>query len=194
MAQGMMLRTVGITNNAGHGNVLFFGERDCIDLYDVYEEVNFLSKVAEIDIDVLESSTFCYHLVSYDILTREELLRIERLESETGHYPDFDELGLSRTITSYKRLRIGEKLNKDSPRFLKRFKCRNNPHIVSLTHQGIYMIFCNVPRVRSRLGCFPIDSKKVICMYLFGSARKNLRIRRFQQRMNLLERKIDRKV
>lgn len=189
------MRTIGATNNAGNGNVLFFGERDCEDLFDVFEEANFLSKIAEIDIDVLESSLYSYHLVSYDILTRKELLHIERLESETGHYPDFDELGLSRTTTSYKRLRIDEKLKKPSPHFLKRFKCRNNPHIISLTHLEIYMIFCGVPKVRSRYGCFPIDGGKVICMYLFGNARKNLRVKQFQQRMNLLEkRRLDRKV
>lgn len=165
-----MIPIVGVTNNAGKNHFLFFMEHDKIDLFDVLEEASFVSQCAEIDIDILETSRdeitglSNYHLVSYDILTRREVDYAQRLCFETGHYPEMDELQLSRIVTKFCRLRVGEKGKKAKPHFIKRFECSTNKHVKSRSHVWIYSLYCHVPMPKGTMKKV-ISQSKILCIY-----------------------------
>jgi hypothetical protein len=143
--EGLGMFIVAMTNQFPNNRFLFFFEFDNVDEFDVFEEANFLSQYAEIDIDVNLSSPRCYHLVSYDILSREEVLRVQRMVSlQSDHYLAVDEVFLYRATAEANRLRLGEKFDKPSPIFLKRF-CHNKKHKKSLQHIRLAVFWYGTP-------------------------------------------------
>ena len=186
------LKTIGVTNNAGKGRYVYFQEYDNADFYDVCEEANFIAQAADIDVNVALSSPNNYHLYSYDVLTLEELKSIERLNLETGHYPDFDELGLSRIKTDYKRLRLGMKGNKPSPRWLFESKTRYaNNHVKSIAHAWLFHVWEDAPFKPTAFFKETVKPARITCVYAYGPARKNEAAKRFRQLMIGLEKRID---
>lgn len=165
-----MIPVVGVTNNAGKDHFLFFMEHDQIELFSVLEEANFISHVCQIDIDVLETSInessglSNYHLVSYDVLTRREIDFAQRLSFETGHYPEMDELQLSRISTKFCRLRVGEKGQKSKPHFIARFESLENKHFKSRSHIWIYQLYCHVPTPKGEQKKV-ISQSEILCVY-----------------------------
>lgn len=190
-----MIPVVGITNNAGKNHFLFFMEHDQVEEFYVFEEANFISQCAEIDVDVLETShndetgLSNYHLVSYDVLTRRELEYAQHLCFEAEHYPDMKELQLSRIVTKFCRLRVGEKGKKHKPHWIKRFIAPNNSHVKSRSHIYIYQIYCRVPEVKA-LSKKVISQSEILCVYYLGKKRtdrllnKVLKIFRSDNRRN----------
>lgn len=156
---------IGITNNLPDCRYVFFWEYDYknehMDFADVCEEARFVSQVVGIDIDILESSPDNYHLVSYDILTRDELLTAQRYMTGIDHYLAIDEIALYRDHSTGNNLRLGEKNRKKSPRFLKRF-FNNEGHQKSLQHFLWYRFFCNVPDFDFAPNCLVCDSRCVL--------------------------------
>lgn len=165
-----MIPIVGITNNAGRNHYLFFMEHDQIEEYYVYEEAHFISQCAKIDIDILETShneetgLSNYHLVSYDILTRRELDYCCYLCFEADHYPDMNTLQLSRIVTKFMRLRVGEKGKKQKPHFIARFECPTNKHVKSRSHVWIYSLYCHVPPPKG-IQKKVISQSQILCVY-----------------------------
>jgi hypothetical protein len=136
---------VAFTNQVSENDFLFFSEFDNAEEFDVLEEANYLAQIGEIDIDVNISSPRCYHLISFDILTREQVVRLQRyITLEVGHYLDLDEILLYRATAEACRLRLGEKFDKPSPKFFRRFM-HNKGHKKSLQHFKLAQFYYDTP-------------------------------------------------
>jgi hypothetical protein len=136
---------VAFTNQLTKDDFLFFSEFDDKDEFDILEEANYLSQIGEIDIDVNLSSPRCYHLISFDILTKEQVIRLQRhITLEVGHYLDLDEILLFRATAEACRLRLGEKFDKPSPKFFRRF-LNNKRHEKSLQHFRLAQFYYDTP-------------------------------------------------
>lgn len=158
---------VAFTNQLSDNKYLFFYEFDHVDLFDVLEEANFISEVAGIDMDVNVSSLNCYHLLSFDILTREETIRAQRFVSlEVGHYLNLDEVFLFRAVAEANRLRLGEKFSKPPPYFLKRF-LNNTRHWKSRRHWVLANFYYGTPDFDMNAR-FATRYKARVCIYKTG--------------------------
>lgn len=161
-----MGQVVAFTNQLPKDRFLFFYEFDNVEEFDVLEEANFISQVLEIDVDVDISSKDSYHLISYDILTKDECLRGQRLISlVVDHYLALDEIPLYRTTEISNRLRLGEKFSKPSPQFFRRFY-HNRKHRKSLWHLRLAHFYYGTPYFGSRVKRVLLKGR--ICVYRTG--------------------------
>lgn len=156
---------VAFTNQLPKDRFLFFYEFDNVSEFDVLEEANFISQVLEIDMDINISSLNCYHVISFDILTREECLRGQRLRILESDYLDLDESPLYRTTEIANRLRLGEKFDKPSPVFFRRLK-HNKNHKKSLWHLRLAHFYYETPFFNSRSKLVFLKGK--VCVYKTG--------------------------
>jgi len=175
---------IAITNQFPNNRFLFFFEFDNVDEFDIFEEANFLSQYANIDIDVNLSSPRCYHLISYDILSRDEVIRAQRMVSlQSDHYLAIDEVFLYRATAEANRLRLGDKFDKSSPIFLKRF-CHNRGHKKSIQHLRLAKFWYKTPPFK-RFTRFE-NARAKVCVYKTGIGIKrfhtfeNPRLRRLE--------------
>lgn len=144
------MKILGITNLVSRKDKnlgLFFFDFDNINFEYVYEEAYFLSKTFMIDIYILKSSKNSYHFISFDILKKEEISKIQSYITIESDYLNIDELACN----FYNILRLGEKGNKESPKFVKVFYAKNNDRLKSLGHYKIYKVYCNIPDIPIKL-------------------------------------------
>lgn len=141
------MKIFGLTNQINHKDLaIFMYDFDNVSLYDVLEETNFLSQVFDIDIYVLESSKNSYHLISFDILTKEMISIIQNwitIESDYINIKDIE-------CMMFNILRLGEKGNKKTPKFVKVFYAENNKHLKSKRHYNVYRKLCNIPELEQK--------------------------------------------
>lgn len=137
------MRTWGITNRLKDGLRLFFYEYDKISEFDVIEDAYFLSQVFDIDVYVLESSPNNYHVISFDILSFEQVNQIQNWTAIRGDYIN----GKDRTLDGglpHNTLRLGAKGNKKSPRFVKVFYSKK-PNLKSIGHFRAWQALTKLP-------------------------------------------------
>ena len=138
---------IGITNKLPRGLRLFMWEYDNIEEFDVLEDANFISTIFDIDIYILKSSEKHYHLISFDILTIDQVQRIQEWVLDVSDYlriketPLYDDRGLWNT------LRVSNKGKTASPIFLKVFLSPKNKHLKSIEHYRIYQYYCGIPKL-----------------------------------------------
>lgn len=140
------MKILGITNlvmlNTKDIGILMY-EFDKVKREDVFEDCSFLSKCFDVDLYILESSKNSYHVISFDIMTLNEISKIQGWFSLETDYLNIGELACN----FYNILRLGNKGNKDSPKFLKVFYSKNDKRMKSLGHYQIYRRFCNIPNI-----------------------------------------------
>jgi hypothetical protein len=139
------MRTSGLTSKLPNGLSLFFWEIDHVNLIEVLEEAHFISGVFDIDIYVLESSTNCYHLKSYDVLSHEIALSVQNWLTLLGDYFTLDESGLYNRPENANTLRNIRKGKKQAPKFIKAFYADKNGHTLALKHYQIDKALCGLP-------------------------------------------------
>ena len=137
---------MGITNKLPKGLRLFMFELDNVEEFIAYEECRFLSEVWDIDIYLLESSPNHYHLISFDILTLDQVSEIQYGISEDSDYLNIKELPLFDDKGLWNTLRIGEKGLTPKPHYLTVFYSRDKEiRAKSLQHFLFYRHFCGIP-------------------------------------------------
>jgi hypothetical protein len=132
-------------------------EYDKVKLSFVEQQASFLAFMFDIDIDILESSKNSYHLVSYDIIDKETLLKAYNwLDTSDTDFCPIDEIDLMN-ITAYTTkitqkklpigcaLRLSEKQNKQSPKYIERVVSPTLRYVKSMGHFRFYKKFCDVP-------------------------------------------------
>jgi hypothetical protein len=137
----------GISNRLDKEHSLFFYEFDNKQLSDVIDETHRLSRENNIDIVLLESSKNSYHLVSFDVMTKFEIIKIchsVRIESDLV---EIDMQKLWGNPYEDNCLRLGKKFNKGTPKFLAWFRTPENDRYKSINHLLAYGAFCKVPLI-----------------------------------------------
>jgi len=165
---------LGITNSIQNKLFIYFWEYDNVTEYNALEEANFLSQIFGIDIYISESSPNHYHAVSFDLLSKTTINRVQMYSAE-GDYIPLSETTLwdSRVIRKpYNALRIGVKGKKAEPKFVKVFYHEGNEHLKSLGHLKIFQKLCGFPELPPHLKKFAVNTSVQICVYNTGIGAK----------------------
>lgn len=143
-------KTFGITNKLSDSLFIFMYEYDNIELKFVEFDAKLLSEKGNIDMYILQSSPNNYHLVSFDLISREELIHLQNFVTIEGDYSRLqDESLYFPNRAGFNVLRIGEKNGKQSPQFIDLIKANHNIKCKSLQHYKLYLKFCNIPEIEN---------------------------------------------
>lgn len=163
---------LGLTNNIQNKLFLYFWEYDNVKEYDALEEAHFLSQVFGIDIYIAESSEGHYHAISFDLMNKRTVERIQKYSVHDGDYKSILETPIYDNRPPYNALRIGVKGRKGSPKFLKVFYAKGNEHLKSLGHLRVYQKLCGFPELPRRLKKLAVNSRVQVCVYNTGIGAK----------------------
>lgn len=167
----------GVTNRISKYIFLFMWEYDSLSEYDALEEANFFSQVFGIDIYISESSPSHYHIISFDLLNKDTVNRIQNFSVHHGDYKSLNETVLYDDRPPYNALRIGNKGKKQKPKFLKVFYAKDNTHLKSLGHLKLYQNLCSYPSLPQHLKRYGVHTNVQICSYNTGIGAKPKHVR-----------------
>jgi hypothetical protein len=122
---------------------VFMYDFDGIDLQYVIEECNFLRELFSFDIYALKSSENSCHLISFDIMKMEEISTIQNYVSIESDFINVKDC----QANFFNILRLGDKGDKDSPKFVKVFYAQKNNRLKSEGHYKVYHEICGVPEM-----------------------------------------------
>lgn len=138
----------GISNRLEDDHFLFFYEFDNVPYEEVYKEAIRLCKQFYINIAILESSKNSYHMVSFDVLTKKEVMNICDYVTIETDFIHIREQKLWGNPYEDNCLRLGRKFKKKNPKFLKWIVCRQNDHYQAYNHMKTYNAFCGVTMLK----------------------------------------------
>jgi len=182
-------RITAITNILPDNNYVFMCEFDKTSLEFVIQQTKFISGLFDIDIDILNSSPDSYHLVSYDIIDKQTLIKATNWLDfpENSDWLPLDEIDLYNVKAYTERLtqkhlpigcalRLSEKYIKESPFFITRIENRKSRFFKSYEHLRFYKLYCKVPDFNKSV-CF-LKLPVQIVMYNIGIGSKSRKGRR----------------
>lgn len=182
-------RITAITNILPDNQYVFMCEFDNTTLEFVIKQTKFISELFNIDIDILSSSPKSYHLVSYDIIDKQTLLKATNWLDfpDNADWLPIDEIDLynvsAYTLKLTQRhlpigcaLRLSEKYLKESPFFITRIGHKKSYFFKSYEHLRFYKLYCKVPDFKKSV-CF-LKLPVQIVMYNVGTGSKSRKGRR----------------
>lgn len=148
-------KTFGITNKLSENLFVFMYEYDNTELKFVEFDAKLLSNYGKIDIYILQSSQNNYHLVSFDLISRELLVKLQNMVTIEGDYSRLQDNYLYfNGRGGFNVLRLGAKKDKNSPMFIDVIKHKNSgKSLKSLQHYKLYRHFCNIPFMENKYFC-----------------------------------------
>jgi len=162
----------GVTNRLSYGLRLFFYEYDNVDEFDVLEDANFLSQAFDIDVYVLRSSPRNYHILSFDILSFQQVDQIQNWTAIRGDYINGKDVTIDGGLP-HNTLRVGSKGRKKPPEFLKVFYAKNNKHLKSAGHFAVWKNLCKLPEPPEHLkNRFVLYRYAMVSLYKTGIGAK----------------------
>jgi len=163
----------GLTSTLPKPFSLFFWEYDDTPLTDVLEDARFLAKAFDMEIYVIESSPNNYHLISFDILTLEQVYRVQCWTLGDGDYLDVKMSALFDGFINrqWNALRLSEKATKPKPRYITRFTHGHN--FKSLKHFRFYSSYVKLPEpTKAQKPLYIVYGKVQITVYNTGIGSK----------------------
>lgn len=140
-----MVKIFGLSNRLDKNHKLFFYEFDKVQRDDIIKESVRLSQEFDMNLFVFLSSKDSYHFVSFDVMKKDTILRIQRNIRIPSDYIPFDEQKLYGNFYADNCLRLSYKGIKTPPSFCYMVEALTNRPI-AINHLLLYKEITGIPQ------------------------------------------------